>query len=454
MSENKNLTDRRTFFKTLTVSGLVFSGIGGISPARGLASGKRVKTKHWDVIVLGGGPGGVPAAVAAARNGARVLLVERYGFLGGMATAGLVNPFMKYKAGDQIITRGLFEEFLDRLEETNAVLGDRQTFDAEPMKWLLDRFVLDSGADLLMHTQAFGVLHKKGKIKTVCVFHKGGVEDLSADVFIDSTGDGDIAAWAGAKVEIGRESDHACQPMTTGFRMANVDVERIPSRDEINRLYDEAKERREVKNPRENVLKFKSVHPDVVHFNTTRVVGETSLDGWSITNAEIEGRRQVDDMVRFLKKYVRGFEKAYLMKMGAQIGVRESRRVMGTYVLTAEDVLQARHFDDGIACASYPIDIHNPAGTGTVIRRLKEGTYYKIPYRCLVPVGVENLLVASRCISATHEAHSSLRVMPIVWAIGQAAGTAAAMCVKEKITPDNVDAAKLRKLLQEQGAFV
>ncbi|MCE5251999.1 FAD-dependent oxidoreductase [bacterium] len=443
--------NRRLFFKTLSLSGLIFSGVNGFSYGE---STEKSKVKHWDVIVVGGGPGGVPAAVAAARNGARVLLVERYGFLGGMATTALVHPYMKYNAGDTIITRGLFEEFLDILLKNGAILDDRKHFDAEPMKWLLERFVLDSGADMLLHSQAIGVLKKDDSIRAVRVFHKGGVEDLSADIFIDSTGDGDISAWAGAKIEIGRDQDHACQPMTTSFRMAHVDTGRIPAADEINRLYDEAKARGEVKNPRENVLKFKSVHPDVIHFNTTRVVGKTSLDGWSMTEAEIEGRRQVDDMVRFLRKYVAGFENSYLMKIGPEIGVRESRRVMGKYVLTADDVLEAHHFDDGIACASYDIDIHNPSGTGTVIKRLKEGTYYQIPYRCLVPEGVGNLLVASRCISSTHEAHSSLRVMPIVWSLGQAGGTAAALCIRKKITPGQVDAAGLRKLLTDQGAYL
>lgn len=436
------------------MTGLVFSGISGFTQAQDTSAQKKIRTRHWDVIVVGGGPGGVPAAVAAARNGARSLLIERYGFLGGMATTALVHPYMKYNAGDTIITRGLFEEFLDILLKNGAILEDRKHFDAEPMKWLLDRFVLESGAELLLHSQAIGVLKKDNTIKAVKVFHKGGVEDLSADIFIDSTGDGDISAWAGAKIEVGREQDNACQPMTTSFRMAHVDVDRIPPAAEINKLYDEAKARGEVKNPRENVLKFKSVHPDVIHFNTTRIVGRTSLDGWSITDAEIEGRRQIDDMVRFLKKYIAGFENAYLMKIGPEIGVRESRRVMGEYVLNADDVLQARHFDDGIACASYDIDIHNPTGTGTDIRRLKPGTYYMIPYRCLIPQGIDNLIVASRCISATHEAHSSLRVMPIVWALGQAGGTAAALCIKNNTKPSTVDASGLRKILAEQGAFV
>ena len=447
--------------KKLSVSGLVFSGITGFAENSGFSVNSATAhaqtsstVKHWDVIVVGGGPGGVPAAVSAARNGARVLLVESYGYLGGMATTALVHPYMKYHAGDTILSRGLFEEFVDILLGNGAILKDRAHFDAEPMKWLLDRFASDAGVDLLFHTRAIGVLRDGNKIEAVRVFHKGGIEDLSADIIIDSTGDGDISTWAGAKIEIGRHEDHACQPMTTCFRMANVDVKRIPASAEINRFYDAAKARGEVINPRENVLKFQSVHDDVVHFNTTRVVGKSNIDGWSMTEAEIEGRRQVDDMVRFLKNHIKGFENSYLMKMAAEIGVRESRRVMGEYVLNAEDVLGARHFDDGIACASYDIDIHNPAGTGTVIQRLKEGTYYEIPYRCLIPKGVDNLIVASRCISSTHEAHSSLRVMPIVWTLGQAGGTAAALCLKNNVRPRDVNTAELRKVLTEQGAFV
>ena len=209
-----------------------------------------------------------------------------------------------------------------------------------------------------------------------------------------------------------------------------------------------------MKNPRENVLKFKTVHPDVIHFNSTRVIGKTSLDGWSMTEAEIEGRRQVDELVRFLKKYVSGFENAYLMKTGAQIGVRESRRVIGRYVLNTDDIIQGRKFDDGIACGSYAIDIHNPTGTGTEMHYLDEGIYYHIPYRCLIPDNVDNLIVASRCISSTHEAHSSLRVMPIVWGIGQAGGIAAAICVKRKIDPGNIDVTVLKEILVKQGAFL
>ncbi len=472
-----NTTDshnRRAFFKTLTLSGLTFSGIAGFGCSREPGSPEKVEAKHWDVIVLGGGPGGVPAAVAAARNGARTLLVERYGFLGGMATSALVLPYMKYSAGGKYIIRGLFEEFLDLMEQHGAIrklkqtreeqirlntfttdLEDRAHFDDEPMKHLLDRFVLDSKAELILHTAAIGVLKEGSEIRAARVFHKGGVEDLSADVFIDSTGDGDIAAWAGAQVEIGRGApDNACQPMTTSFRMAGVDFKRIPDGKEINRLFDEAKKRGELTNPRENVLKFLTAHDDVMHFNSTRVVGESALDGWSLTRAEVEGRRQVDELARFLKKNIPGFENAYLQKSGAQIGIRESRRVKGKYELTADDVVKGNKYDDGVACGSYAIDIHNPTGTGTHMVYLEEGIYYHIPYRCLLPGGVDNLIVASRCISASHEANSSLRVMPTVWAIGQAGGTAAALAVKDKIKPGAVNVEALKQKLVEQKAFI
>jgi hypothetical protein len=442
----KDAVSRRAVLKTISLSGLVFCGVPGL--AHGQDKDKK-KIKHWDVVVAGGGPGGVPAAVAAARNGASVLLVEKYGFLGGMATAGLVNPFMR--SG---LAKGLFSEFADVLAKNGALLKDGRTFDEEPMKWLLDRFVLDSGAEVLFHAQVLGVLGGNGRIEAIRVLHKGGVEDISADVFVDSTGDGDVAAWAGAEFKVGRHEDGACQPMTLCFRMAGVDKRRMPSRDTINEIYSKAKEKGEIENPREDVLTFESAHPNIVHFNTTRVVGKSALDGWSLTDAEIEGRRQAAQMAEFMKQNVAGFEDAYLSKLAPQIGVRESRRIMGEYVLNADDVLSARHFHDGIANCNYDIDIHNPTGTGTVIKRLKRGTYYQIPYRCLVPKRTENVLVGSRCVSSTHEAHSSLRVQPIVWCIGQAAGTAASLCVKNKIKPAALDVAPLRKTLMDQGANI
>jgi hypothetical protein len=225
----------------------------------------------------------------------------------------------------------------------------------------------------------------------------------------------------------------------------------MPSRDEINRIYLDDRAKRPWTNPRGDVLHFKTAHPNVVHFNTTRV-SKNPVDGKELSAAEMEGRAQMHEMMTFLREKIAGFENAWLDHSAPQIGVRESRRVIGDYVLTVEDVLEARKFKDGICRCAYDVDIHSPVGGTTDIRRLKKGTSYEIPYRCLVPRKTMNLLVASRCVSSTHEAHSSLRIMPVVMGIGQAAGLAAAMCVAGDLTPRRLSAAKLREKLVEQGA--
>lgn len=184
--------------------------------------------------------------------------------------------------------------------------------------------------------------------------------------------------------------------------------------------------------------------PHVFHFNTTRVTQRDATDTRDMTAAELEGRRQVAELLDLFKRRSPRFRDAYLIKMAAQIGVRESRRVMGEYVLTVHDVLEACKFADGIARSSYPVDIHNPTGAGTLIQRVPAGEFYEVPYRCLVPEGVDNLLVGSRCISATHEAHSSLRVMPVVAGIGEAAGVAAAWAAREGMLPREIDGARLK----------
>jgi hypothetical protein len=200
------------------------------------------------------------------------------------------------------------------------------------------------------------------------------------------------------------------------------------------------------------VLLFFTPREGVVHFNTTRIVRLDGTRAEDLTAAEVEGRRQVREMMRFLHDEIEGFESAYLQVMGPQIGVRETRRIAGDYVLTEEDVLEAHTFADGIARGCYPIDIHNPAGTGTIIKELRPGEAYDVPYRCLLPVGIGNLIVAGRPISATHQAHSSLRVMPICFALGQAAGAAAALCVRDKRRPRELDPTLLRDHLRAQGA--
>lgn len=403
----------------------------------------------YDVVVVGGGPGGFSAAVAAARRGARVLLVERYGFLGGMATAGLVNPFMSYKLRGERLTSSVFNELIDIMEREGALDERQVVFDDEVMKLVLDDMMKRHGVDLLLHSFFLSADVKDGRIERIHTVGKSGIVSVQGKVFVDSTGDGDLAARAGATVEKGRPQDGFSQPMTLCFRVGGVSggLSAGELRDELTEILLEAKAAGEVNQPRENVLIFPTLIPGAYHFNTTRIVKKDATDTLSMTEAEIEGRRQVRELLALFKQRSPRFKSAYLMKVAAQTGVRESRRVMGQYVLGEADVLAARKFEDGISRSTYPIDIHNPTGEGTVIKRVPKGDYYEIPYRCLVPGTPDNLLVGSRCISSTHEAHSSLRVMPVVAGIGEAAGTAAAMTVAKRCAPREVSGAKLKELV-------
>lgn len=405
------------------------------------------------VLVSGGGPGGIAAAVAAARNGAETLLVERYGFLGGMATAGLVNPFMTWHAGKEQIIHGIFQEILDRLKAKGGLNPERASiFDPETFKIVADEICLESGVKLLLHSFVSGVSVTGSRIDSVHVTNKPNGRTISAEMYIDATGDADLAYMAGVPCEKGRESDGLTQPMTLNFRMSGVDVDRMPPRDQINELFLKTKQEGRVDCPRENVLLFNTTREGEIHFNTTRVTRADGTDAASLTRAEIESRRQVQQLVEFLRTDVSGFENAYLQLTGTQIGIRESRRIVGEYVMTVEDVLEGRKFDDRIARGSYPVDIHNPDGAGTVIRHLRPGESYDIPYRSIVPLKIDNLLIAGRPISTTHEALSSTRVMPICCAVGEAAGTAAALCVRGNKTPRELDVRALQQALVAQGA--
>lgn len=411
---------------------------------------------NYDVIVVGGGPGGIASSVAAARGGAEVLLVERYGFLGGGATAMLVNPFMTYFAGNKQVIVGVFQDMLDQLSAMGAYGTEREpwAFDAEAFKVAAERLCLEAGVELLYHAFLADATVSEGMIESISIATKDGLKELTAKVFIDSTGDGDLAYFAGATFEKGRSEDGLAQPMTLNFRMANVDIDRMPIGQEITKAYIKAKADGIIQCPREDILYFFATQPGVVHFNQTRVVKHDATDPKSMTEAEIEARRQAWQIAHWLVDSIPGFEKAYLQQTAPQLGVRESRRIMGDYVLTAEELLAACKFDDVIACGSYPVDIHNPTGEGTVIRRLPAGTWYDIPYRCLIPQGLDNLLIGGRCISTTHAAHSAIRVMPIVFAIGHAAGVAACLATGRAQTTRGVSHSEIQSELLRQGAFL
>lgn len=400
--------------------------------------------KKYDVIVVGGGFAGAVAAIAAARDGASVLLLEKGNCLGGAAVNCLVNPFMPYttKEGDHIrfLSRGIFEEIANALDDCDTVARGKQstTFDEEKLKLVLNRMAIAAGVELLYHVTLTGAVREGNRVKAVTVTSVGGTLTLEADYFIDATGDGTLSVFAGCPFHLGRTADSLCQPMTLCFRLAGVDKSRlfVKGADEtINERWKEEKEKGNLRNPREDVLKFNTVHDGVMHFNTTRVVKLNPTDPFDVTRAEIEAREQVQEVINFLRTKCAefGFEHCALLSTAMEIGVRESRMIEGEHLLTENELKDCVKFPDSIATGNYDIDIHNPEGSGTSHYYFKPGEYYTIPYRSLIPKGMENLLVAGRCISATHEAQASIRVMPIVATLGEAAGRAAALCAARRL---------------------
>ena len=413
-----------------------------------------------DVLVVGGGPSGVAAALASARLGVKTLLIERYGFLGGMATAGLVNPFMVSKVSGRLIIGGIFKEIAEELKERKAaedgeLFGQPHIiFDPEVLKAMLFELAEEAGVNLLLHSTFIGAVVKGDEIKGGIVQSKSGEGRILAKVIVDATGDADVAFLSGVICHKGRPDDHLMQPATLVFKMGGVDESKMPPRDEIDKIFRRAKSEGRIKNPRENVLWFKGLRAGEIHFNSTRI---TKIDGTKaadLTKAEVEGRRQVMELVSFLQKEVPGFESSYLMETAPEVGIRETRRIKGEYMLTEEDIVGGKKFQDVIAMASYPIDVHSPTGEGTVFKPLGTGNSYDIPYRCLLPQAISGLLVVGRSISVSHEALSSTRVMPTCMAIGEAGGVAAALAVINKVSPKKVSIEKLQEQLKEHGAII
>jgi len=411
-----------------------------------------------DVVVVGGGPSGFAAAVSSSRLGARTLLVERYGFLGGMATAGLVNPFMVPQYRGKSLIGGIFAEIIGLLKKENACVNGELfgqphiAFDEEALRSILLKKSVQHEVDLLLHSFSDGVILSGKAVKGITTVGKSGQIKVLAKVIIDATGDADIAFYAGVKCLKGREKDHMTQPATLNFNLGGIDAGRMPSRGQIDQMFILAKKNREIDVPRDKILWFETTRPDELHFNVTRISGVDGTDVFDETRAEVEGRRQVEEVHRFLRAKVPGFEKSHIRAVALQVGFRETRRISGGYILTEKDIMDGRTFDDAIALNNYPIDIHNPKGEGTIFKPLDKP--YGIPYRCLVPERIENLLVSGRCVSATHEALSSVRIMPVCMAMGQAAGVAAALCVKKKCRPRSLDVTLLKKELLEQGAVL
>jgi 2-polyprenyl-6-methoxyphenol hydroxylase-like FAD-dependent oxidoreductase len=440
-----------------------------------------------DVLVIGGGPAGIGAAIGAAKTGARVTLVERYGFLGGNATASLVGPFMTAFSADgrTQLVRGVFDELVRRMEAIGGAIhpsrvraGEAKSaymkpghtgvtpFDPEAMKLVSAEMCLQHGVELRLHTSFVDPILENASIRGAVLHSKEGLQAIRAAVSVDCSADADVAYRAGVAFEQGRASDGLTQPMTMFFRVANVNraavdayfrshPEEIEQRMAFSSCIRAAQAAGEYAPPRERLSLYESPQEGVWRVNASRILGADGTKVADLTRAEIDGRRQVFQILEFLRRWVPGFDQCVLLDTGAQVGVRETRRIVGEYTLTQEDLASGRDFDDTIAFAAYPMDIHDPQGAGGgVSNRGETANMYQIPYRCLVPLGVDQLLVAGRCVSATHEALGAIRVMPPSFARGEAAGTASALATQEGVPPRRVPIGWLRDTLREHGVYL
>jgi len=405
-----------------------------------------------DVLVVGGGLAGVAAAVAAARGGAKTVLVERSGALGGMSTVGLVPPALSLK-----LTGGLTKEMDDRLK---AQGGDAQCRNPEFIKLVLLDMLRDAGAKVLFYALATDAVMEGNQVKGVIIESKGGPKAILSKIVIDCTGDADIAAYAGAPFEMGRGRDSETQCVTLVFLLGNVDTRAMlkfqQDKENLSATFRQARKDGILKNA-PNAAGFicapvVSGEHGAINVNSINIPAVNALNPSDLTYAHIQCLREIVDLTTFFQKYVPGCTDCYLIETGAYLGVRESRRIIGDYVLTGSDLIAGKSFPDAVARGFYFIDIHNADSTGDAGgARLTQP--YDIPYRCLVPKSIDGLLVAGRPISVDHVAHGSTRVMGTTMAVGQAAGTAAAVAVKSGIPPRQVDGVKVQAALRAAGAW-
>lgn len=442
--------------------------------------------QSYDVIVSGGGTAGIAAALSSARAGAKVLLIEKNAYVGGTAASGL--PFIDFFTKDGVqIAAGIAEELMQRLYKEKSALGHIHTsgghlnsvtmIDPEWVKLIAEEMLLENGCDILYHSFVCAANVEGNCLKSIAVANKNGLTDFRAKCFVDTTGDGDLAKFAGATYHQGRESDGLCQAMSLLFKLGDVDVERATDLFSENPIVARPLGGAHAYNLHisgklskwNDVILKENIFPhadhniwagtlrenELTYVNTVRVSEKNGADAYELSEAEIEGRRQLKKIIRFLNEYVPGMEKAHITSMPNGIGVRETRRIEGKYILTGEDILKGRKFDDCIAKNGYCIDIHDPKGQGWGVSFIESDDHcYDIPYRCILPREIDNLLVAGRCISTTAEAMASTRIMPTCMALGEAAGIAAAIAADKTILPRDVEVGQIQKKLRQNGAIV
>lgn len=429
----------------------------------------------WDVIVVGGGPAGCAAAAAAAREGDRTLLIEATGALGGMGTTGLVPSWAPFSDGQRVIYGGLAEEVFEQNKRGQPQLYregvDWIAIDPEKLKVIYDELVSTAGSEVRFYTSLFDVVTSEtGGVDHVLASSKNGVQAFKAGVYVDCTGDGDLASFAGASYEVG-DSGQEVQPASLCFQLSGVDTFAYLYRG--NPTDNDPTLVRIAEDPRYPLIRdthlycHKLIGPSVVGFNAGHLWGVDATDNASLSESVMLGRQLARQIQQALAEYYpEAFANAHLSVTASLVGIRESRRIMGDYVLTIDDYLERKTFDDEICRNSYPVDLHPAISEIDEINsgRLKEdrrydpyepGESHGIPFRCLTPRGLDNTLVAGRCISTDRETNAATRVMPVCLVLGEAAGIAASMAVRSgNNNPRAIDIADLRRRLQGYGAYL
>lgn len=459
--------------------------------------------KSYDVIVVGGGPAGIMAALAAARTGVSVLVSERNGFLGGAATNSVLGPISPFMFGDEQVINGIPQEFIDEMMKVDGSTGHLKAlnpygsgaylgfYDREKYKYVAEEMLVKAGADIFFHSILQSVKMDGDHVTGVTLFTKEGSYDFDCRVAVDASGDGDLAVKAGEEYVYGDARTGKAQPGSAMFEMVDVDVEKVydyiydhpddfewasdlvpvrPYSDRLKQHYfvaqgfkklvKKAVEAGDLEFGRDSVIVLNGIHPGSIHFNATRVSGYDSADAVQQSNSEIDGRRQIESVSEFMIKYVPGFEKAWVSVTSNEVGVRETRHIKGLYTLTAQDAGEGRKFPDVVSRGYFPMDIHNPNGATGYTEGESGGKWielkdtYDIPFRCLIPMHIKGLVLSGRCISGTSEAHGSYRTQGGIMGIGQASGVIAGLAARHGVEPRDLDVKEVQDTLISYGASV
>lgn len=417
--------------------------------------------QRYDIIVAGAGIAGISAAVKAARLGASVLLIEHYGFVGGMSTAGMVSPFMKHSINDETLVKGVFEDIEYEMINRKGMIDNG--FYASAFRASAFNLLSDANCTILLNARINEVKRTINNIHSVIVVTDDSEIEIQAEVFIDTTGDAQLVYLGGFPYQKGDEKTGKLQALTLFFRMAGIDVKAVTEYAKQHRedffdwmeydfdfnkiisiagFFSFVKRAIAEKRLNEEVQYiFFTTLPESGEgsFNTSNILGVDGSTSEELTKAELIGRKQVAQVVELLQNEIPGFSNSILLETAVQVGVRETRRAVGDYIVTGDDIKQARKFDDAIARACYGIDIHGQKDEESRMEHLKEGEYYEVPLRALIVKEAENLLVAGRCISSTREGHSALRIQPTSAATGEACGALAAFAVKNNKSIREID---------------